>query len=115
MVTVLHRVSPGYDVAAWYLPTRGVWGVVITAAEALTIIAAMVMAASAAAVKRRVGLVVMASWGAYWAWSIGRVAWLTRDGTDMTLAGVAAAAFAAQLAVCALWWANGPRANLRGH
>ena len=113
MVTVLHRAMPAYDVAAWWYPMRGVWGLAITLVEAATVVAAMVMSTSRSALRRRFGLVVMVAWGAYWALAIGRVAWFTRDGVDAVLAGMSLLALVCQGAVGARWWSEGPMAARR--
>ena len=76
----------------------------IAGAQLVTILAAMVLAASRDVMRRRSGLVLMAGWGAFWAWRIGRVAWVTRDWTDAGLAGLAAAMLACQVFVAARWW-----------
>jgi len=102
--TVLHRVTPRYDVAAWYFPMPGPWGTAIVVVEILTILASMVMALSREPVKRRVGLVLMLSWGAFWAYRIARVAWCTHGAVDITLGGLALLALACQIVLTFTWW-----------
>ncbi len=110
MVTVLHRATPTYDVAAWHYPMRGGWGLGLTLLQTVIILAAMVMTASRETFKRRTGLMLMAGWGAFWAWRIAHVAWFTRDATDFTLAAVALFALACQGALCVGRWPAQSRA-----
>src|SRR5580765_6003197 len=84
--SIIHLKTASYDVVAWDTPFPGRPGAIFAAAQAVSILAALWLTRSSASTWRRLGLVVLLCWGAFWTLRIGNVYRVSGEGEFLGMA-----------------------------
>lgn len=113
LTSILHSSNATDSLTAWSSPFPGPGGAAIVAAQAASILIALVLALRARSAWRHVGHAILLSWILFWLCRIGHMAIVFGDGLHWGLAAICLLAAFAQIT---LWRAGpNPPTNARHH